>query len=135
MVYYCHITDGVIDQGPAGLPANLKGLASVELSDQNWVPVEEIQTNPTADQTYTGTDLTVFADKVVMEAKYRAMTPAEIKDVADVKIANKLEETDVDMARVAEDIAVAMINGTAVPQAAKDKINVRRALRGEDPVV
>ena len=39
--------------------------------------------------------------------------------------------SDKGMARVAEDVAVAMITSKPLPQAAIDKINARRRLRGE----
>ena len=42
-----------------------------------------------------------------------------------------LMASDKGMARVAEDVAVAMITGKPLPQAAIDKINVRRRLRGD----
>lgn len=49
-------------------------------------------------------------------------------------IAQLLTATDPGMARVAEDVALFLLTGAPVPQAAIDKINARRALRGQAPI-
>ncbi len=53
---------------------------------------------------------------------------------ADQKVKDDIARLDGGMARITEDIAVAMITGKPLPQAARDKINARRRLRGEPDV-
>jgi|TARA_Y100000034_G_scaffold102014_1_gene126663 hypothetical protein len=73
----------------------------------------------------------VPADAVRIEGhKKIALTGAEKQARTNAKIA----ALDHGMARVAEDVAVAMVTAGDVPQAAIDKINARRRLRGQSEI-
>lgn len=74
---------------------------------------------------------TLFDDEGnVLEETSRPYTQEELEEIR----IDGLRDTDKGMARVTEDVAVAMITGEPLPQAAIDKINVRRRLRGEPDV-
>ena len=74
--------------------------------------------------------LEIYKNNVLIGVEEHELTSIEVEAERLQALAN----SDKDMARVAEDVAVAMITGDPLPKAAKEKINARRRLRGEADV-
>lgn len=103
----------------------------------DWLPFVE-ESNPAYDpETHKlGPGVTVIEDgRAVKRRSSEALTEEELEG----RRLNKLAATDGALVRAIEDLVVLVAEGRALnrnnlPQAVLDKVNERRALRGEGPV-
>ena len=81
---YCHVVDGVIKEGPRGLPKSWKNVSGLnlstatELKSLGWLPVDHIQIEPTSNQVRNGRTTEVMITKVKITDLVRDMTEQEI---------------------------------------------------------
>tara|TARA_Y100001951_G_C11204647_1_gene219215 strand:+ start:317 stop:760 length:444 start_codon:yes stop_codon:yes gene_type:complete len=144
MSNYVHITDGVIDEGPGGLPKawkNVSGLnlnTDVELKDKGWLPVEEIV--PPYDNILAyrvGYNIDIQADKVVYTANIVNFTQVELDQNTMNNWTSMMVRMDQfdngGIPRLVEDMYDAMppAQQDNVNQASKDKIAAKKLLRSQ----
>ena len=87
---YCHVTDGVIDQGPCGLPVawrNISGLNlmtnNAELKALGWLPVVDVSVEALPGQIVDGHTLEVGTTEVRLAVNARDLTADENQQITD----------------------------------------------------
>jgi hypothetical protein len=104
---YGHVTNGIIDQGPIGLPdsweniSGLNNLTDAELRPLGWLPWILVEVPVGYNQVLDGSTVVVEPNRIVETQIVRNMTPEEIASVEQQqRDANKaqaevlLQETD-----------------------------------------
>jgi hypothetical protein len=88
---YGHITNGVIDQGPIGLPnsweniSGLNNLTDEELLPLGWLPWVLVEVPVGYDQVLDGSTVAIEETQIVETQKVRDLTPEEIASMEQQK--------------------------------------------------
>lgn len=99
MTDYCHVTDGVVDEGPRSLPTSWKNVSGLDrgspgtLKALGWLPVTYVNADYDPDtQVRSGPILNVSNNSVTATFNVRDKTPSELDDEKEAKSGAILSE-------------------------------------------